>query len=54
MKKEKIICTYCGRESHYIYHRNKKGKVDWNVCLKCLKRFCDKVLGEGKNGGRAE
>jgi len=52
MKEEKIACSYCKRKSFYIYHRNRKKKIDWAICFMCLKKFCDKVLGEGKDGGR--
>lgn len=55
MKKTKtpeIKCSYCGKESFYIFHRDKKYEVDWAICFDCLKKFCDKVLGVGKNGGR--
>ena len=51
MQKE-IICTYCGKKSYYLYHRNKKNKVDFAICFKCLKNFFDKILGEAKDGGR--
>ena len=49
---KKIKCSYCDRNTFYIYHRNRKNKIDWAICFKCLKKFCDKILGEGKNGGR--
>lgn len=56
MRKKKapdVKCSYCGEKSFYLYHKNKKTqKVDWAICLKCLKRICDKILGDAKDGGR--
>ena len=52
---KKIKCSYCGKNSFYIYHINKKQKkVDWAICFNCMKKFCDKILGEGQHGGRIE
>jgi len=51
-KEVSIKCSYCREKSFYIYHKNKERKVDWAICFNCLKKFCDKVLGEGKGGGR--
>jgi hypothetical protein len=47
-------CFYCQKDSFYIHHRNKKGETDWAICKDCLKKLCDKVLGEGKDGGRVK
>jgi hypothetical protein len=52
--KPTIKCSYCDAESFYFYHKNKVNEIDWAICFGCLKKFCDKVLGEGKNGGRVD
>ena len=54
-KKPVVKCSYCRKKSFYIFHKDKKTKkIDWAICFKCLKKFCDKILGEAKDGGRIE
>jgi len=52
--KPEIACSYCHKKSFYLYHRNKKKEINWALCFKCFKKFCDRILGEGKDAGRVE
>ncbi len=52
-KKDKPVkCTYCKKKDFYIYKRDKTRKIIWAICQPCLKKVCDSILGEGKDGGR--
>lgn len=51
-KKPKIKCNYCEKNSFFLYKRDKTNKIVWAICFECVKKFFDKILGKGKNGGR--
>ena len=51
-KKEDMIEAIYQKTKPYIYHRKKGRDVDWAVCFNCVKKFFDKILGDGKDGGR--
>ena len=50
----KAKCSYCGKDSFYIYHRDNENNPDWAICFNCMRKAIDSVLGDGKDGGRVE